>query len=783
MIAKVCVDLPAKIVDKLYDYLIPPSLEDELEVGMRVIVMFGPQKRMGYCLEIVETSDWDQPLKPIVSIMDLESYLTPELIQLAKDLREETATCLIRIIETMLPAALKSKYQVELEVKDAKKLVAELQPYFSETPRRLLDKELETKIALIRKELKTGHLSQHIRIHSSAKMRTVRTVRLLEKETLAHTNKQETVLTLLKSKPLQEMAFSALVQEAKVSASVIDSLVKQGIVDIREDEAYRSLFSLNPPLNKEITLNIEQVAAYDKIMAKIDSSQTFLLHGVTSSGKTEIYLKVIEAVIAMGKEVIFLVPEIALTPMMVSRFKGRFAEKVAILHSGLSQGEKFDEWRKIIRKEVPIVIGARSACFAPFTNLGALIVDECHESSYKQEDRPKYYAIDILKRRSETHQSPLILGSATPNIETYARVRRGHFELLELKKRAGAASMPTIELVDMKQEFRSGNTGLFSNSLKTKINETLERHEQVILLMNRRGFATFVICRECGHVFTCPECDITLVYHEADHTLKCHYCNHKSPLPKVCPKCQSDELRYFGSGTQKIEMELAQLFPLANVVRMDFDTTRTKNAHEILLNEFANKGDILLGTQMIAKGLDFPKVTLVGILQADGSLYHPDFRAPEKTFQLITQVAGRAGRRETPGHVVIQAFNPDHYAIHYSVENDYHGFYEHEMSLRRLAKYVPFYYLTQILFSGPNMRDLFIAAKAATKDLKAILSEAAIVLGPALPIVSRIKNRYLCQVLIKYKEEPELNRALQTLVEHYTSDLIDLAIDRNPSLG
>lgn len=782
MIAKVLVDLSAKAVDKLFDYVVPERLEEILEIGMRVIVPFGSQKRMGYCLDIVEKSDLAE-LKALDSVMDLESYLTPELIELALSMQSDTATRLIRILETLLPSALKTKYQVELEVVDPALLPKELMPFFHNQNRRLLDKELEEQLSLVRKEVKSGNIKQHIRVRSIARMRTIRMVGLTKSQNQPKTKKQAEVLEFLKSSLKQELVFSDLVKAANVSASVIESLAKQGLVAIREDERYRSLFSLTPPDAKTVVLNDEQQVAYRKIMAKIESPQTFLLHGVTSSGKTEIYLKVIESVIAKGKEVIFLVPEIALTPMMVSRFKGRFAEKVAILHSGLSAGEKFDEWRKIIRQEVAIVVGARSACFAPFTNLGAIIIDECHESSYKQEDMPKYYAIDVCKKRSETYGVPLILGSATPNIETYARYKRGHFDLLELTKRACQSTMPSIELVDMKNEFRSGNTGLFSLSLKTKIAKTLEKKEQVILLMNRRGYATFVICRECGYVFNCPECDITLVYHEADHTLKCHYCNHKTPLPKVCPKCQSAELGYFGSGTQKIETELAQAFPLAKVVRMDFDTTRTKNAHEILLDEFAKNGDILLGTQMIAKGLDFPKVTLVGILQADGSLYHPDFRAPEKTFQLITQVAGRAGRREAPGHVVIQAFNPDHYAIRYSVANDYHGFYEHEMTLRRLAKYVPFYFLTQLLFSGPNMRDLFISAKAVVKDLKSRLSESAIVLGPALPIVSRIKNRYLCQVLIKYRDEPELNQLLHDIRDQYESDLVDIAIDRNPSLG
>ena len=782
MIAKVLVDIPAKAVDKCYDYLIPETLADALEVGMRVIVPFGPRKLMGYCLDIVNESSVDQELKSIDTLMDLESYLTLELIQLAKTLREESAMVLIKIIETMLPSALRTSVQLQLQVHDYEALSDELKPFFEKSESIRLSKDLQEKVGLIRKEIKSGNLTQRIQVLSKGKPRSVRIVRLLSREGTPKTAKQQQVLAILGAQATQNMTLASLCQQASVTSGVVEGLSKQGFVSIEVSEKYRSLFSLEAPQAKAVTLNAEQQAAYLRIMEKIDTPQTFLLHGVTSSGKTEIYLKVIEEVVRTGKEVIFLVPEIALTPMMVSRFKGHFSEQVAILHSGLSAGEKFDEWRKIIRQEVKIVIGARSACFAPFTNLGLVVVDECHESSYKQEEMPKYYAIDILQRRAMTYGIPLILGSATPNIETYARVRRGHYELLELKKRALSAVMPSIEVVDMKAEFRQGNSGLFSRSLQEHIKATLAKKEQIILLMNRRGFSTFVICRQCGYVFGCPDCDISLVYHEADHTLKCHYCNHKEPIPKTCPKCHSEELRYFGSGTQKIENELATQFPEAKVVRMDFDTTRTKNAHEILLNEFAEHGDILLGTQMIAKGLDFPKVTLVGIIQADGSLYHPDFRAPENTFQLITQVSGRAGRRDTPGHVVIQSFNPDHYAIRFSVQNDYLGFYEYEMNLRRLAKYVPFYYLVQILYSGEKIRDVFLTAKEAVGYLRGHLSENAIVLGPALPIVSRIKNRYLCQVLIKYRLEPGLNQALQE-VAMSVNESIGIAIDRNPSLG
>ncbi len=552
---------------------------------------------------------------------------------------------------------------------------------------------------------------------------------------------------------------------------------------MEEKEVFRKVDTLYPVENREIILNDQQEQVFNAIIGSLERYKTFLLHGVTGSGKTEVYLKAIEQTIKLDKTVILLVPEISLTPMMISRFKSRFKQMVATLHSGLTSLEKYDEWRRIIRKEAKIVIGARSACFAPLENVGLIIVDECHESTYKQTSNLIYYAVDILDRRAKMQNCPLVLGSATPNIDFYARAHKGYYQLLEIPSRALNAKMPVIEVVSMLEEFKNGNISPFSNVLVNEITLRLERKEQVILLMNRRGYANFVICRECGHVFKCPNCDISLTYHEFSHSLKCHYCNHEESVPTTCARCGSKELNFMGSGTQKIEKYLRETFPSAKLYRMDNDTTRTKNAHEIILNKFTKDGDILIGTQMIAKGLDFPKVTLVGIIQADANLFVPDFRAPEKTFQLIMQVSGRSGRRNIEGKVIIQALNPEHYAIKFACDNDYLGFYQHEMKIRRISRYSPFYYLIDVIFSGKQVRDVFYSGIEFAKALRRTLSDQAIILGPALDRTFKINNLYQASVLIKYREEEHLDEIINTNVDKLMKDEISILVDRYPSVG
>ncbi len=519
----------------------------------------------------------------------------------------------------------------------------------------------------------------------------------------------------------------------------------------------------------------EQQIALDHIAASADEqkAETFLLHGVTGSGKTEVYLRAIKRVLDKGKEAIVLVPEISLTPQMTSRFKERFGPLVAVMHSALSAGEKYDEWRKIKRGEVKVVVGARSAIFAPFENIGIIILDEEHESTYKQDDTPRYHARDVAIKRAEYYNCPVILGSATPSLESYARASKGVYTMLTLTKRPKDQALPTVTVVDMREELKTGNRSMFSLPLAEAIRIRLEKGEQIVLFLNKRGFSSFVLCRDCGTVVECPNCDISLTYHRAHEQLKCHYCGHEERVPLVCPECKSEHIRFFGTGTQKAQEEIAKLFPTARVLRMDVDTTRQKGSHERLLRQFSEgQADILLGTQMIAKGLDFPNITLVGVLAADTTLHLADFRAAEKTFQLMTQVSGRAGRHELPGEVFIQTYSPEHYAIELAKAQHYEPFYNMEMAARRQYGYPPFYFVTLVQFTHEDLLKVADFAEKGARYLKQNLSADTVVIGPTASAISRVNNRYRYQCLIKYKKEPKLTETLQQLIKYYRTDWI-----------
>ena len=536
-------------------------------------------------------------------------------------------------------------------------------------------------------------------------------------------------------------------------------------------------------------LTSDQQRAFEAISEKIHAHEqcTYLLHGVTGSGKTEVYLQTIEEVLNLNRQAMMLVPEIALTPQMVLRFKRRFGDEVAVLHSGLSKGERYDEWQKIRDGKARVSVGARSSVFAPFKNLGMIIIDEEHESSYKQEDYPRYHARDIAQWRSEYHQCPLILGSATPSLESFARAEKGVYELLSLPNRVNQQALPEVEIVDMREELNSGNRSMFSNQLRDAIQQRLDNQEQIVLFLNRRGYASFMLCRDCGHVPQCPNCDISLTYHKSTDQLKCHYCGHQEVPPNQCPNCESEHIRQMGTGTQRVEELLQEAFQEARIIRMDVDTTSRKGAHEKLLNDFGSgKGDILLGTQMIAKGLDFPNITLVGVLNADTMLNLPDFRASERTYQLLTQVAGRAGRHEKEGQVLIQTYNPDHYAIKDVQENDYTAFFQKEMNYRKIGKYPPYFFLINFTIAHKEMKKVMEASKHIHKILLQHLTDKALVLGPSPAALSRINNEYRFQILVKYKREPALHEALKYLDDYYhdqyLKEKLSLKIDIAPQM-
>ena len=631
MYIDVLVELKAKKLDKTFTYSVPSSLESSVDVGKRVIVPFGRQKLEGFILSINTNDSFDYSIKDIISVVDDEVIINDEMMKLGKYIKNKTLCTLISAYQTMLPSALKAHKDFVVNKK-------------FDTYLTLLDRDIEIK-----------------------------------------SEKQRLIYDLLCSSEF------VLKRDCTVISNyIVKSFIDKGYIKEIKKEVYRNnLDDIKEESN--IVLNSEQQFAVDKVINS-EGFKPFLIHGVTGSGKTEVYMHIIDYYLNLGKEALVLVPEISLTPQMVLCFRKRFGSSIAILHSRLSDGEKYDEYRKIVHGDVSIVIGARSAIFAPLKKIGVIIIDEEHSTTYKQDNMPRYNAIDVAIYRGKFHNCPVVLGSATPSIESYTRAINGVYELITLKNRVNN-NLPVVTLVDMKDEVRLGNR-VFSSILTNSINDRLERGEQVILLLNRRGFSTISSCSDCGFVHKCPNCDIPLVYHKSSNTMRCHYCGYGSVRLRECPKCHSNSLFDFGMGTEKLEEYVKSNFSGANVVRMDVDTTTRKGAHERIINDFKNlKYNVLIGTQMIAKGLDFPRVTLVGVVNGDASLSVPDFRSGERTFQLLSQVAGRAGRADLPGEVIIQGFNVFHYSILFASNHDYISFYNEEMRIRKILKYPPFYNL------------------------------------------------------------------------------------------
>lgn len=779
-IAKVVVDVPASQINRVFDYLIPDHLTATIEVGMRVVVPFGSRTIMGYVLELTDHSEVEG-LKPIKSLMDIVPILTEELIEVGKWLADHTMSFYISTFQAMLPQALKADYHKLIHRLTIDQLPEQLERAFA--GRDYLDfDELEASdvpLSQFKQSLDDGDLEviYQVKRKDNIKKQTfvkkVSSTAQLDEYAANLTNqakKQKLMVEFLVD--LNEpILLKTFLTKMKTTRQTIKPLIDHNLITLVEEEIYREPYD-DQAIERTAPLKLkeQQAEALTAINQSFDQEKddVFVLHGVTGSGKTEVYLQAIAHVMNEGKEAIVLVPEISLTPQMVNRFKGRFGSDVAVMHSALSKGERFDEWRKVQRKEVKVVVGARSAVFAPFENLGLIIIDEEHEASYKQEDHPRYHAKDVAIERAKYHQCPVILGSATPTLETYARAKKGVYQLLEMPDRSNLSDMPEIDLVDMRDELHAGNRTMFSRKLIEAIKVRLEKQEQIVLFLNRRGYSTFVMCRDCGDVIECPDCDISLTYHRKQNRLKCHYCDYHEAVPNKCPSCESETIRYFGTGTQKVEESLNQLIPEARIIRMDVDTTQRKGSHERLLKQFAKKqADILLGTQMIAKGLDFPDVTLVGVLAADSLFNLPDFRAAERTFQLITQVSGRAGRHHLTGEVIVQSYTPDHYSIDFARNYDYQGFFAKEMSLRKAFQYPPYYYLTLITVSHPNPNRAQEVTRVIGQLLNKHLSNETKILGPTPSPIERIKNRYRFQCMIKYKYEPNQHNVLARILQYY----------------
>ena len=790
-IAKIIVDVPLMQTDQPYSYKIPEEFVDMLEVGMRVHVPFGKANRLiqGIVLGMEQESEMaDEDLKEIAEVLDFSPVLTEEQLWLAEELRKSVFSYKISILKAMLPGFLNSSYDKILYPLEGLRQEEKERLFGSQESLAFSSLDLKKQAEMMRLTRK-GLLKLEYQAIDQKKVKTQSWIQVnldkLEKLEISNRAKKKLELREYLLVHPETVPLADLLEH--YSREQVNFFVEHGAISIVQKEVQRSAaYFEGIESNQALELNPEQKEACEAVVGAIGKKHPpFLLQGITGSGKTEVYLQIIQGALDMGKTAIVLVPEISLTPQMTERFIARFGDKVAILHSGLSNGEKYDEWRKVERGDAQVVVGARSAIFAPLKNLGIIIIDEEHEASYKQDSNPRYHARDVALLRAQYNQAALVLGSATPSLESRARAGKGVYQHLRLTQRANPlASIPEVQLIDFRDYIGQNETSNFTPPLIEAIQDRLDKKEQVVLMLNRRGYSSFVMCRECGTVDTCPNCDISLTLHMDTKTMNCHYCGFSKEIPHVCPSCQSRSIRYYGTGTQKAYDELAELFPEARILRMDVDTTRKKGSHQALLDQFGKgEADILLGTQMIAKGLDFPNVTLVGVLNADTALNLPDFRSSERTFQLLTQVAGRAGRAEKAGQVLIQSYNPQHYAIRFAKDQDYEGFYAYEMGIRRQLGYPPYYFTIGITLSHKKEEEVIRRAYEVMEILRSGLSDASIILGPTPKPIARTHNLYHYQILIKYRLEDKLastlNQVLALTQERENSEL-RLSIDHEP---
>lgn len=797
MFVKVIVDIPAAQVNRPFDYQVPEAYQDSLQLGMRVQVPFGNRQLLGFVVGIHHTSDFKGTLKPITAVLDYESFINEELLDLSEHLAQTLHAFRINVLQAMLPAMLKVKYQNIFLIHQPQGL-SDYELPSDWLNQSQLDKD-QVEAQLSRKQIKqlldqgVLELVYQVQDQTTTKTQTMielampaESIKQIIQDLPARSQKVAQLLTYLLASGQPQWEQQALLAASQVSASSLKTALKHGYIKSQKVSVYRDpLAHLEVEQSHSRSLTKAQEAVYEQVAQALEAhqDQTFLLEGVTGSGKTEVYLQLMAKASQMGRGAILLVPEIALTPQMVRQVKSRFQTGVAVLHSGLTNSQKYDEWRRIIRGQATIVVGARSSIFAPIRDLGLVIIDEEHETTYKQSDTPRYHAREVAIWRCHYHQAPLLLGSATPSLESRSRAQVGRYQHLRLPERVNGRPLPPVTLVDMTKEMAQQTTDELSSVLKDKIADRLAKGQQIVLLLNRRGYASYMLCRECGQVIQCPRCDISLTYHKHEHRLKCHYCDYQSPVPDRCPNCHSDYLRTFGLGTQKIEELLNQHFPEARVIRMDMDTTRKKGQHEALLDRFRrHEADILLGTQMIAKGLDFETVTLVGVINADTALNLPDFRAGEKTFQLLTQVAGRTGRGRFEGEVLIQTYNPDHYVMQLAQQHDYESFFYYEMKRRHLGHYPPYFYTTLITISSKYQAK----AQAMSHQVKQALlaSGAALeILGPSQGAIARINERYYFQLLLKYKDGQVIKESLGAILDQSQLEAkqgIYITIDHEP---
>ena len=822
-------------IDQLFTYAVPPRLDAVVQPGVRVLAPFRRSTQEGVVVERIDETDLSPgAIRNISDCLDEHPMFSPALLALTRWMADYYVSSWGSALFCAVPAAVRSQKQQRVQLKAGdkpsvrgvqKEIVALLEAEGELSPNQLARRvgvsytNLRPKISALREKGVVDVYVTH-KPKATARTATVASLALTPDEIAAEIGrlteeagssggervrpasaKHAEILRMLLDADAP-IATAELTKQVRTSASLLRTLERRGFIQITQARVVRNPLSCQPvAVTKPYQLNPAQAAALaeiqnalarltsrDSVGASTEMGRILLLHGVTGSGKTEVYMQAIAQILESGKSVIVLVPEISLTPQTASRFIGRFGERVAVLHSRLSTGERYDSWHRIQKGEATIVIGPRSAVFAPVRELGLMIIDEEHSDSYKSDTAPRYHAREVAQKRSELANCALLLGSATPSLESFHRARNGAYQLLSLPTRVLDREMPEVHLVDMRAELKGGNRTIFSALLRNAIEQRLVKREQIILFLNRRGHSTYVFCRTCGYVERCRNCSISLTFHFETKKLVCHHCGHRRDTHPACPQCSSPAIRYFGMGTEAIEQEVRKAFPAANVKRFDADSTARKNAHQQILAAFQQQEiDILIGTQMVAKGLDFPNVTLVGVIAADTALNLPDFRASEQTFSLLTQVAGRSGRAEIPGEVIVQTYMPEHYCITAAQKHDYIGFYEQEVAARGVLRYPPFSRVARLLLRGRDEKSVIEAAHAVLDQLQhspvgAISNRDAVeILGPAPAPLSKIEGKFRWHFLLRSETAEAISQRVQQLTAEpppaIKSNAVELMID------
>ena len=738
--ANIIVDISHEKLDKTFQYRVPDELEDVIKIGVAVDVPFGNRQISGYVVELTDEAEFDvNKIKPITGIKTQSVAIESQLIELAGWIKDNYGSTMNQALKTVIP------------IKKQTKAVCRRTLHLA-----IPEKDAMQKLAFFEDK------------HQTARARLLR--ELIN---------------------LKELDYSIVTGKLNVSSAVIKALVQQEIISVESTNDYRNPISHLAQKEYTISLNEQQQSVVDTVCQEYEEGQrnTYLLKGVTGSGKTEVYMELISYMISKGKQAIVLIPEIALTYQTVMRFYNRFGNRVSIMNSRLSAGERYDQFQRAKNGDIDIMIGPRSALFTPFSSIGIIIIDEEHENSYKSETTPRYHAREVAIKRAGMNDACVGLGSATPSVDSYYSAMCGQYKLLEMKKRVSDKELPECEVIDLRAELKAGNRSILSERLQELMEQRLLNKQQIMLFLNRRGVSGFMSCRECGYVVKCPHCDVSLSQHN-NGKMVCHYCGYEIPTPTVCPSCGSKYISGFKAGTQKIEMMVQRRFPNARILRMDFDTTRTKDSYEKILSAFANgEADILIGTQMIVKGHDFPNVTLVGVLAADMSLHVNDFHAAERTFQLLTQAAGRAGRGQLPGNVVIQTYDPDNYAIEAAREQDYEKFYEQEIEYRQMMFYPPVWNLLLIICSSSSYEDVDKCSEEVANCLGSVITREMRVqlVGPADANISKINDIFRKVIYLKAQKYDTLVE-LKNIVEKHIRDNsffrnVSVQYDFNPMSG